>query len=94
MIKSGIKIFLFLIVFGVITQMIPRTQSEDSQTEPSLDYIFYSTYKYQTITPSKLDFISDDFYLPKYNNDIELNYSTSSSNIASFISFSMAFTSC
>jgi His/Glu/Gln/Arg/opine family amino acid ABC transporter permease subunit len=82
MIKSGIKIFLFLIVFGVITQMIPRTQSEDSQTEPSLDYIFYSTYKYQTITPSKLDFISDDFYLPKYNNDIELNYSTSSPNIA------------
>jgi putative lysine transport system permease protein len=82
MIKSGIKIFLFLIVFGVITQMIPRTQSEDSQTEPSLDYIFYSSYKYQTISPSKLDFISNDFYLPKYNNDIELNYSTSSSNIA------------
>lgn len=82
MIKFTIKIVLFFIVFGIITQMIPRTQSEDSQTEPSLDYIFYSSYKYQTITTSKLDFITDDFYLPKYNNDIELNYTTSSSNIA------------
>lgn len=82
MIKLAIKIGLFLIVLGVITQMIPRTQSEDSQSEPSLDYIFYSSYKYQTIPASKLDFISDDFYLPKYYNDIELNYTTSSSNIS------------
>ncbi|QLY39893.1 amino acid ABC transporter permease [Hujiaoplasma nucleasis] len=65
----------------MIVQIIPR-QSQNIQAEQaSLNYLFYSSYKNQSLSPSRLNNINIDFFLPKYIDGIELNYNIDSDYI-------------
>lgn len=58
----------------MIVQIISRQSQNIEADQPSLNYLFYSSYKNQSLSPSRLNNINIDFFLPKYIDGIELNY--------------------
>ncbi|MFW5889430.1 MAG: amino acid ABC transporter permease [Bacillota bacterium] len=77
------RVFFFVLAFGIITQIIPRSKpleteivsSENPVISEAVENIrFYSFYNYQTLTQAKLNRITDDFYLPLNYNDVLITY--------------------
>jgi putative lysine transport system permease protein len=73
-----LKIVLFVLAFGFILQILPKASSNTEVNEPSLNFIFYSSYNYQTLTVNRLQNLNTDFYMPLYHEDILLEYTIDS----------------
>jgi len=76
-----LKILLFVFAFSMIVHAFPKASTEASLDQSDIEIVFYSSYNYQTITPSRLDNMTKDFFLPTSLDGISVTYDIHSDHI-------------
>lgn len=95
--KIVFKLLFLAFLLGLFNVIVPNTvsifnknvfaetSSNETTNQDLLDAMenidIYSTYKYQTLTESKLQQLSIDFYLPTNYSDVSISWSTNNERI-------------